>query len=490
MAEEGLRRLPTCARFVLAFNAHRQTNDYFTTFMVIDESGVDFETASSLVLPRYFIIRPGVQSRQAHLIDATFMTREFENPPSYAWSSSFLGEEQEEVHQTIMDNSSRGTATPINPRSTSAQAERRGLSLESSSQDGASNTNVNNRSIFRPFTGTIDTRSEWTIIPNQTNVANQSPRNGRTNVTQSASTSDHQQTTQNPNRVPDRRSQARRSVYSNALSEASPSSAYETSNLPGANSDGVSHWVGIRNARASDSPAFFVPIHAVQEQIRDLNSVLGELASREEETERFLSVCENNINAAAQDGHAGLPAILTRSVRRMMNRGRVKRLTKRLLFIRRCKQWTENEMQELEQLLSSATTAHMAPTENTTTPRTTWVPQNGRRMMVIPAYLDIMSRQESEANSAAISGAFEAFMNRRPRTYGSDELHTKNGQTHNCCSICLCEIEPEEGRWLPCAHVFHETCIDLWLRVKNECPLCKVSPEPSGTTLYENDEDS
>jgi hypothetical protein len=43
------------------------------------------------------------------------------------------------------------------------------------------------------------------------------------------------------------------------------------------------------------------------------------------------------------------------------------------------------------------------------------------------------------------------------------------------CAICLGEFKSQEVcRKLPgCGHVFHESCIDLWLLRRGECPLCK-----------------
>lgn len=43
------------------------------------------------------------------------------------------------------------------------------------------------------------------------------------------------------------------------------------------------------------------------------------------------------------------------------------------------------------------------------------------------------------------------------------------------CSICLMDFQPREVcRELPgCAHVFHQSCIDLWLLRRGDCPLCK-----------------
>jgi len=43
------------------------------------------------------------------------------------------------------------------------------------------------------------------------------------------------------------------------------------------------------------------------------------------------------------------------------------------------------------------------------------------------------------------------------------------------CAICLMEFQPPDFcRQLPgCCHVFHESCIDLWLLRRGDCPLCK-----------------
>lgn len=43
------------------------------------------------------------------------------------------------------------------------------------------------------------------------------------------------------------------------------------------------------------------------------------------------------------------------------------------------------------------------------------------------------------------------------------------------CSICLCEFEEKECvKRLPCKHLFHSDCIDLWLvESKATCPICR-----------------
>lgn len=47
--------------------------------------------------------------------------------------------------------------------------------------------------------------------------------------------------------------------------------------------------------------------------------------------------------------------------------------------------------------------------------------------------------------------------------------------TEEECPVCLCCIEPGDGiRQLGvCGHTFHQSCIDLWLLRRADCPLCK-----------------
>ncbi|KAK8334883.1 hypothetical protein V6Z12_A09G016200 [Gossypium hirsutum] len=42
------------------------------------------------------------------------------------------------------------------------------------------------------------------------------------------------------------------------------------------------------------------------------------------------------------------------------------------------------------------------------------------------------------------------------------------------CCICLEEFEvDEEGRAMPCKHLFHSGCIEKWLEIHGTCPICR-----------------
>lgn len=50
--------------------------------------------------------------------------------------------------------------------------------------------------------------------------------------------------------------------------------------------------------------------------------------------------------------------------------------------------------------------------------------------------------------------------------------------SNNFCSICIVDYKNgDKLRCLPCFHRFHQKCIDEWLIIKNECPLCKSAIE-------------
>ena len=46
--------------------------------------------------------------------------------------------------------------------------------------------------------------------------------------------------------------------------------------------------------------------------------------------------------------------------------------------------------------------------------------------------------------------------------------------SNNTCAICIGDYKGgEQLRSLKCKHKFHKDCIDKWLQLKNECPICK-----------------
>lgn len=54
------------------------------------------------------------------------------------------------------------------------------------------------------------------------------------------------------------------------------------------------------------------------------------------------------------------------------------------------------------------------------------------------------------------------------------------------CSICQNVIMSHEiVRVRKCKHIFHKECIDQWVVIKNECPMCRRSPPTDGESLKE-----
>lgn len=78
-----------------------------------------------------------------------------------------------------------------------------------------------------------------------------------------------------------------------------------------------------------------------------------------------------------------------------------------------------------------------------------------------------------------IPGLTEVEMNRFPsKTINDpkDPLLQKPVSKHKSggCSICLEPYElGDEVRTIPCFHTFCKECIDQWLKIKGECPICK-----------------
>jgi len=73
-------------------------------------------------------------------------------------------------------------------------------------------------------------------------------------------------------------------------------------------------------------------------------------------------------------------------------------------------------------------------------------------------------------------GASSDAIDRLPtRKWNSSDEQQSPSEDKPSCSICMYEYEvDQEVRTLPCEHEFHATCIDRWLRIKRECPLCRA----------------
>lgn len=60
----------------------------------------------------------------------------------------------------------------------------------------------------------------------------------------------------------------------------------------------------------------------------------------------------------------------------------------------------------------------------------------------------------------------------------------KDGNDYDECAICLQPTYKTCKRpvtYLPCAHKYHQDCIDKWLKRKPNCPMCKIEIiTPSG----------
>ena len=69
--------------------------------------------------------------------------------------------------------------------------------------------------------------------------------------------------------------------------------------------------------------------------------------------------------------------------------------------------------------------------------------------------------------------------NLKPKLLEEEELVAEKEDCGSCleCSICLEEVGEKETTWLPCAHGFHKSCIEKWLKVKPECPVCRTRVE-------------
>lgn len=74
---------------------------------------------------------------------------------------------------------------------------------------------------------------------------------------------------------------------------------------------------------------------------------------------------------------------------------------------------------------------------------------------------------------ARVWGLHEEGAKLPTRKYGSQD--TDNMQEPPNCAVCMNPFERDEAlRILPCEHEYHQACVDQWLRIKKDCPLCRT----------------
>mmetsp|Transcript_1828 Transcript_1828/g.7163 ORF Transcript_1828/g.7163 Transcript_1828/m.7163 type:complete len:213 (-) Transcript_1828:139-777(-) len=77
--------------------------------------------------------------------------------------------------------------------------------------------------------------------------------------------------------------------------------------------------------------------------------------------------------------------------------------------------------------------------------------------------------QQSETRPAA-----EGIVRSLPTHVVTAEELANASADLKACTICIEEFRRgEEQRTLPCFHRFHVECIDRWLRLNGQCPICK-----------------
>lgn len=55
-----------------------------------------------------------------------------------------------------------------------------------------------------------------------------------------------------------------------------------------------------------------------------------------------------------------------------------------------------------------------------------------------------------------------------------DYKYCKDEKEEEKCAICICELEEgEEVKKLTCGHIYHQDCINVWLKNNSTCPTCK-----------------
>ncbi|RNJ60133.1 hypothetical protein D7B24_009162 [Verticillium nonalfalfae] len=88
----------------------------------------------------------------------------------------------------------------------------------------------------------------------------------------------------------------------------------------------------------------------------------------------------------------------------------------------------------------------------------------------------ISNMMETNPQSNAAPPASEDAIGKLQRKAVDDDMLGPEGTAE--CTICIDELKKgEEVVYLPCKHWFHDTCVVMWLKEHNTCPICRTPIE-------------
>jgi len=100
----------------------------------------------------------------------------------------------------------------------------------------------------------------------------------------------------------------------------------------------------------------------------------------------------------------------------------------------------------------------------------------GRSGRVVPltSLLEMLMLSSEPEHRGADESTIEALPSEIIQEHDSLTSTIPNESNREKCAICLeCFQVGEKVRRLPCSHVYHQACVDRWLRSNASCPVCK-----------------
>ena len=82
----------------------------------------------------------------------------------------------------------------------------------------------------------------------------------------------------------------------------------------------------------------------------------------------------------------------------------------------------------------------------------------------------------SDDDIDSLDEEFEALDDDTIQTYPTTKIHDINklSDENKRCSICLENFKNgDDSIILPCIHIFHSKCINIWMKKNAVCPICK-----------------